>query len=110
VSARDGVIDQMRMALSLDAAPSTVTIARWLGELEGAIRAEESAWLSEGAARLRSGWSLRTLREHYAGWAAEGFARTREGAREYLTPVVPRRRPADGADDAVAQARRDAAA
>jgi len=85
-------------------------LARWADQLAIDIKAEADRWLTEDRAGLRSGRSIRWLRERFNGWAQEGYAKLERGERFYYAPAVPRRSgTAMTSDDAREQARRDAA-
>lgn len=60
---------------------------------EAATAAEDwLLWLTEGEARLRSGYSVAWLRARYEGWRREGHARqTGRHTRVYRACVIPRR-------------------
>jgi hypothetical protein len=59
---------------------------------EAANAAEDyTRWLTEDDAQLRSGWSARRLRQHFAEWERQGHGR-REGRRRlYRMVVIPPR-------------------
>ncbi len=85
-------------------------LARWADQLAIDIKAEADRWLTEDRAGLRSGRSIRWLRERFNGWAQEGYAKLERGERFYYAPAVPRRSGTPmTSDDAREQARRDAA-
>lgn len=48
-------------------------------------------WLSEAEAVLRSGWTARRLRSHFAEWATQGMAEKRGRLRYYRQVMIPRR-------------------
>jgi hypothetical protein len=90
--------------------PGPEALARWAELLAIDLKAEADRWLTEERARLRSGKSIRWLRERFKVWAEEGYAKMERGERFYYAPAVPRRL-ATGVttDDPREQARRDAA-
>lgn len=66
-------------------------------------------FISEADARMRSGWTQRTLRKKFAVWEAEGFAYRKGNQHFYLLMLIPQRVQALPADDraaAVTAARR----
>ena len=81
----------------------TANRARYLGHTAQAVALEKClddvelatldyrAWLSEAEAVLRSGWSPRRLRGHFAEWSEQGMAEKRGRVRYYRQVMVPRR-------------------
>ena len=104
------VRDELGTLVRSHAFPGPEALARWADQLAIDIKAEGDRWLTEDRARLRSGRSIRWLRERFKGWAQEGYAKLERGERFYYAPAVPRRSgTAVTSDDARVQARRDAA-
>ena len=66
-------------------------------------------WLAEDDAMLRSAHARPWLRARFAGWMAQGHARMRNGRREYLQVVVPRRANPSAAREAGREAGRKSA-
>jgi hypothetical protein len=48
-------------------------------------------FISEGDARLRSGWSLSKLRRHFGEWRENGHAEIRGRVRYYRLCIIPTR-------------------
>src|SRR6185312_9083122 len=79
--------------------------------IEPIARAAEDllVWLPEDDAMLRSAHARPWLRARFAGWMAQGHARMRNGRREYLQVVVPRRANPSAAREAGREAGRKSA-
>ena len=77
--------------------------------IEPIARAAEDllVWLAEDDAMLRSAHARPWLRARFAGWMAQGHARMRNGRREYLQVVVPRRANPSAAREAGREAGRE---
>ena len=56
-----------------------------------ALTEDFRTFISEGDARLRSGWSVARLRRHFGQWREEGHAETRGRVRYYRRLIVPTR-------------------
>jgi len=77
--------------------------------IEPIARAAEDllVWLPEDDAMLRSAHARPWFRQRFAAWMAQGHARMRNGRREYLQVVVPRRANPSAAREAGREAGRE---
>lgn len=64
-------------------------LRKWLELVRQARQTEAARWYPEGRAHMRSGRSVRWLREQFPGWEAIGYAELRQGKRYYHLAVLP---------------------
>jgi hypothetical protein len=104
------VHDELGALVRSHAFPGPEALARWADLLAIDLKTEADRWLTEERAKLRSGKSIRWLRERFKVWAEEGYAKMERGGRFYYVPAIPRRMATSvTTDDPREQARRDAA-